>query len=80
MTKVEEKLIELGYEAKGEIYIMWLKGNIQIITFYGRMDSCCVIIPNSIYRQQDIDNIQQEFNQLQEDLEILEELENEASI
>ena len=36
MNKLERKLIELGYETDCEIYQIWHKGNIQIITFYGK--------------------------------------------
>lgn len=75
MNKLEQKLIELGYETNCEIYQIWLKGNIQIVTFYGRIENYCVIVPNNIYRQQDIDGIQQEFNVLQQDLDVLKEYE-----
>ena len=75
MNKLERKLIELGYETDCEIYQIWHKGNIQIITFYGRIENYCVIVLNNIYRQQDIDSIQEEFNILQQDLEVLREYE-----
>lgn len=73
--ELKEKLIKLGYETNCDICEIWHKGNIQIITFYGRIESYCVIIPNNIYRQQDIDDLQQAFNTLQQDLEVLREYE-----
>lgn len=78
MTKLEEKLLELGYMK-----------SFLFQTFEKHLkDKCCVIyitlncetneiiysyIHNITYiiTQQDIDNIQQAFNQLQKDLEVL---------
>lgn len=77
MTKIEEKLIELGYETNCEVYKIWFKGNIQIITFYGRIEDY-VITPNTIHNQQDIDNLQQAFNTLQQDLEVLKLCEQQS--
>lgn len=82
MNKLEQKLVELGYE-KGfplRTFSKYLK------------DKCCVIyitlnceaneiinsyIHNIVYviTQQDIDNLQQAFNVLQNDLEVLREYE-----
>ena len=73
--ELKEKLIELGYETDCDFCEIWLKGNIQIITFYGRIKNYCIITSNNIHRQQDIDNIQQAFNQLQKDLEVLKKYE-----
>lgn len=82
MTKLEEKLVELGYEKSFPFrtFAKYLK------------DKCCVIyitlncetheIINSyihnityVITQQDIDNLQQAFNQLQKDLEVFKEYE-----
>ena len=75
MTKLEQKLIELGYETNNSIYKYWFKGQIVIQTFYGRLENYYIICPNNIHRQQDIDNLQQAFNQLQNDLKELKEYE-----
>ena len=72
MIKLEEKLIELGYETNCKDYKIWLKGNIKIIIFYGKIEYYGVITPNNIHTQQEIDSLQQEFNQLQKDLKVLE--------
>jgi hypothetical protein len=75
MTKLEQKLIELGYETNNSIYKYWFKGQIVIQTFYGNVENYYIICPNNIHRQQDIDNLQQAFNQLQSDLKELKEYE-----
>ena len=73
---LKEKLIELGYETDCDFYEIWLKGNIQIITFYGRIKNYCVITSNNIHRQQDIDDLQQAFNTLQQDFKELNSVKN----
>ena len=82
MTKLEEKLIELGYEKericeytkdfiKEQFYLM------ITINPYTRNK----IVDNYVFQysftktQQDIDNLQQAYNQLQKDLEVLKEYE-----
>ena len=71
MTRLENKLLELGYETNNSIYKYWFKGQIVIQTFYGRLENYYIICPNNIHRQQDIDNLQQVFNKLKQDLEVL---------
>ena len=82
MTKLEEKLIELEYEkiikhfyyektfGEWKLSIEFLEGKIS--------HSCVFNYPvNRVFikTQQDIDNLQQAFNQLQLDLEVLKEYE-----
>lgn len=84
MTKLEQKLIELGYEIQDTawtykqtrnryfdcfVYIQFLKKENKI-NYYG------VKPIFSIKTQQDIDNLQQAFNQLQNDLKELNMCEN----
>lgn len=81
MTKLEQKLIELGYKL-----VLGLpcyekrtdKGNIEIIVIKNEIRKA--YIRASAYKvinsQQDIDNLQQAFNQLQSDLKELNEDEN----
>lgn len=76
MTKLEEKLLELGYELETHTYIKRLKGNIAL---------CIYVTPNRLIGgvecdkffmyQFQIDNLQQAYNQLQNDLEVLKEYE-----
>lgn len=84
MTKLEQKLIELGY--KQDQFISTI--------FYGEIKNDCrfhkdiflndlltevkahKVTPFCAFRaQQDIDDLQQAFNELQKDLEILKECE-----
>ena len=76
MTKLEEKLIELGYERcsyykyekKFETYCeMFCEVDIKEKP-KGRLR---LGIYDWIYTQQDIDNLQQAFNEMQKDLEVL---------
>ena len=76
MTKLEEKLIELGYELdlRTKKCIKRLKNNIAL---------CIYITPEKLIGgveydrffmyQFQLDNLQQAFNQLQKDLEVLKE-------
>lgn len=77
MTKLEEKLIELGYskttiedrylkDIDSETWsCIWLKENKEEIDE-------SYVINNLVYtKQQDIDNLQEIFNEFQKDLEIL---------
>ena len=79
MTKLEEKLVEFGYE-KDKIFKWYFK-----LSSNG-MEISISITDNGLkgkvwnkYRyydqQQDIDNLQQAFNEMQRDLEILKECE-----
>ena len=89
MTKIEEKLIELGYRRSHYDY-----NNVTFIKIYKNKYNLfvetngyitCVIMNYvdldgmAIYNQQDIDNLQQAFNQLQKDLEILKEVEEDVN-
>lgn len=83
MTKLEEKLIELGYGTSvlkgryiksiehGTWISVWLKKNKEEIEV--------IYITNEHVNttQQDIDNLQQAFNEMQKDLKILKGVENE---
>ena len=82
MTKIEEKLNELGYELKYErenttIYkkdYKYYEFQIEIIENVV-VDGCLENQCNVFFIQQDIDNLQQAFNTLQQDLEVLREYE-----
>lgn len=82
MTKLEQKLIELGYEV--DDWLSWSFTNVAYskkyrmhnIVIYVNKETitikCYRIIPIAFYNeQQDIDNLQQAFNQLQKDLKVL---------
>ena len=83
MTKLEEKLIELGYGTSvlkgryiksiehGTWISVWLKKNKEEIEV--------IYITNEHVNttQKDIDNLQQAFNEMQRDLELLKGVENE---
>ena len=81
MTKLEEKLIELGYQYYNDDFA-------KITTWYKHMNDCDIKIQidyvseqiiytniqywTSVFSNQyQIDNLQQAFNQLQKDLEVL---------
>ena len=74
MTKLEQKLCELGYiqAPYTNRFIKELNGVIfTIVTNYGDkiIDKyACVCV----YSQQDLDNLQQAFNTLQQDLKVLQ--------
>lgn len=80
MTKIEEKLIELGYEnVYASVYLKRLN-SIYSISF----DVYSSVYFYSLYRenksfktQKDIDNLQQAFNEMQKDLEILKGVKND---
>ena len=78
MTKLEEKLIQLGYEKiiKHFYYEKTMDGwRLSIELLEDKISHTCVFnFPvNRVFieTQQDIDNLQQAFNQLQKDLEVL---------
>lgn len=82
MTKLEQKLVELGYEFFGwNVKIKMYEKRIKytIINICTKEDKLlykyCEPINKHIKSQQDIDNLQQAFNQLQKDLEVLKEYE-----
>ena len=80
MTKLEEKLIQLGYEYRICEH-RFIKINKDLTCIFIEFDRrkfeikwCGVQIPNNTFLfQQDIDNLQQAFNQLQLDLEVLKD-------
>ena len=94
MTKLEEKLIELGYEETGDGYSS--KRNDNFISYSKLFHTsnlmayliCVDVYSNGYFHsylleeryyirtQQDIDNLQQAFNQMQKDLEELREYES----
>ena len=76
MTKLEEKLIELGYKKDFEYYwekAKWVNNSFIVYQINkklkGRLVDC------SISSQQHIDDLQLAFNEMQKDLEILKECE-----
>lgn len=82
MTKLEEKLVELGYvqdKLFSNIYKKVENRNIYIMRLNCRNENKLEYgyIENNYYIQvqQDIDNLQQAFNQLQQDLQVLREYE-----
>ena len=88
MTKLEEKLIELGYKnyGLGDYGYRYEKTfkDVRIIIDYfkllGKINNCHIIYKNvAIKTQQDIDNLQQAFNQLQNDLDVLKEYEKKET-
>jgi hypothetical protein len=87
MTKLEEKLIELGYEEHTSMIFnrkRWVKTIIEdyyLVIYTNEMISeikekeCFIhLIDIKLYDQYGIDNLQQAYNQLQKDLEVLKEL------
>ena len=77
MTKLEQKLLELGYERTTYFDItevIWWKGSIAIATDKrGLKIKRANVQVGYVNKQQDIDNLQQAFNILQQDLEVLKE-------
>ena len=81
MTKLEQKLLELGYE-----FYLIDNGRVIYIKDYHKI-RLTIVMSEKIYGfintykidridyQQDIDNLQQAFNQLQNDLEVLKKYE-----
>ena len=78
MTKLEEKLLELGYVYVGEFlnckkYIKQFNNCVLIrIEITRRQPIGFVCFEGAIYFQEHINYIQQAFNQLQKDLEVLQ--------
>ena len=84
MTKLEEKLLELGYRTNwfyrlfSEIkYFNQCFGQMLVIKFDKFYNSYKgeVWVNPTCKTQQDVDNMQQAFNQLQKDLEVLKKYE-----
>lgn len=85
MTKLEEKLIELGYEKREVFYqnndiyrTKYIKSvnNVSYIEINVYENyTCSVINEYSITDQSIIDKIQQSFNTMQKDLEVLKQYE-----
>lgn len=82
MTKLEQKLVELGYEEsvlvehsfKRKLFIDSMI--IFVLNDNETRIEECKIMAISIKTQQDIDNLQQAFNEMQKDLEELKKYEN----
>lgn len=85
MTKLEEKLIELGYEKTTTTYICdddipiikfekkyCYKATILIILYDNKIEDCFVeTIYQRFMKQEQINNLQQAFDEMQRDLEEL---------
>ena len=84
MTKLEEKLIQLGYECVSYEYMSKLERyekviNNSVIYFYIRDNEIVMygVYPTCDYQfQYEIDDLQEALDQLQKDLEVLKEYEN----
>lgn len=87
MTKLEEKLIQLGYKSyytslnlEHQRYYKQFSNviGINITIKYGKITiSNIEYVKHLFYNQQDIDNLQLAYNQLQSDLEELKQVDNE---
>lgn len=93
MTKLEQKLKELGYEYASPYGYYCRFKNDYVMRYKKYMDEdyliiidldfktetkivdCYILLPMSILRQKDIDNLQQSFNEMQKDLEELRKYE-----
>lgn len=90
MTKLEEKLIELGYKSYYNSLIhkhhRYYKQFSNIIGINIAINNDKITVSNVEYgsylfhKQQDIDNLQQAFNQLQSDLKELELCQNADNV
>lgn len=83
MNKLEQKLIELGYEQYADTRLYSKKisetdNEIIIVLTYERneIDIYKVFCPSSFSKQQQIDYLQQAFNVMQKDLEVLKNVED----
>ena len=85
MSRLEQKLIELGYEVDinnslvcTAIQFSKYYGNHRLDIFYNSIKEVCFgerIVPYAFCSNQSyIDNLQQAFNQLQKDLEVLKDV------
>lgn len=84
MTKLEEKLIELGYEPKGDIFYVKDCGNLELAinvenNIILKDYSCLNVKEISIYDKEMLltilNAIKRAYNQLQQDLVVLREYE-----
>lgn len=81
MTKLEEKLIELGYNEAfvGNDNNIYYKNKIKRIVLNSKCEKIVTsylrLLSSEIDSEKQIKNIQQAFNQLQDDLEELKEYE-----
>lgn len=86
MTKLEEKLIELGYEEQPkynskQIIILYLKDMFYGLAIYYNsvtnkiVDNLVLTNGKCVRTQKDIDYLQQAFNTMQKDLEVLKQYE-----
>lgn len=85
MTKLEEKLIDLGYEYVGynditceHIYVKSIENVTLSICYVCYLKTCYGICETNskLITQNKINLYQQAYNQLQKDLEVLKEYEN----
>ena len=83
MTELEKKLIELGYEQFPYIKTYFEKEfhcALHKVIFlndqFTKVESHKISPYGAFRTQQDIDDLQQAFNELQKDLEVLKEYEN----
>ena len=79
MTKLEKKLIELGYtqeDYSSNIYYKFIKRIYIFINAYN-LNKYGVEYPMMTYtKQKHINDLQQAFNELQKDLEVLKQCQN----
>ena len=79
MTKLEEKLIELGYEKEEYLDFIYFRyiNNFYIFINSRNLKKYGVECPMMIYtKQKDINNLQQAFDVMQKDLEVLKQCQN----
>lgn len=81
MSKLEEKLQELGYEYNKNFMYYRKEINdhirINIEVFKGQICDYRILDTKVIKTQEHIDNLQQAFNEMQKDLAILKEIEKD---
>lgn len=78
MTKLEEKLIELGYKVSifQHRYIKYYEETdnyilIQLSKYNDEIENCYLYCQSAFIIQEHIDSLQQAFNEMQKDLEVL---------
>lgn len=81
MSRLEEKLIELGYKHyAGKMYIKFqhkYSNELVIEISQDKIINFYVYSYDSYIKQEQIDNLQQAFNEMQKDLEELKNVESE---
>ena len=77
MSRLEEKLIELGYSKREYSKVQYFKSIYGGIIHLDITDLVSTYVEPKyiIHFQQDLDNLQQAFNEMQKDLEILKGVE-----